>query len=343
MQIGLIGSEEDLRCQGLSRFLEQQDVDVVFVNSRSFEEQQSWSYRNHSYYYQGKCLDQVAAWYMATYPPALPASWTDYQEHYLYKDWFVEYMHKREHRNFLMSWLLSLQRRQIPMINPPEHMVGQQLKPLELEIAHNLGMQTPQTLVSNDPKAILDFVNSVAEPVYKPLVGYGHCHPVTQQEINQIEKVKAAPVIFQNRVRGTSVRVTLVDSQVISAVKIPSESLDYRNNPDYEAGKQVYEPLTLPDELTQKCQAYMQATGLVLAGIDFILTAEGDFVFLEANSSPMYVEIEMRTRAPITYEICTALLKYANGPERYYQMLQAGRQQQGFVSYALPFGQNLWT
>ena len=54
MQIGLIGSEEDLRCQGLSRFLEQQDVDVVFVNSRSFEEQQAWSYQNHSYYYQAK-------------------------------------------------------------------------------------------------------------------------------------------------------------------------------------------------------------------------------------------------------------------------------------------------
>lgn len=343
MQIGIIGTESDLRCQGLERFLSEQDAKVVFVNSRSFEQQEPWSFDGQSFFYKGQLLDQVAAWYFATYPPALPPAWTDFKEHFLYKDWFVNYMQLREHRNFTLAWLLSLQRRGIPIINPPEYAVGQQLKTLELFLARQLGLETPRTLISNDPQQVRTFMQEVEAPVYKPLIGYGHCKPLTQAELPYLERIKAAPVIFQERVPGVAVRVTCVDGQIVSAVKIPSESLDYRDNASYEAGQQIYEPIQLPPEIIKACQQYLAQTGLLLAGIDFMLTPEGRYVFLEANSSPMYIEIEMRTRSPITYEICTCLLKYANDPQAYAQAIQGGRQLQGFVSYSLPFGENLWT
>lgn len=341
MQIGLIGTPEDGRIQGLTRFLEDQDAEVIFVNSRSFQEQQAWRFDGQGFSHGGRSLEGVSAWYMATYPPALPSAWTDYDRHFLYSDWYVDYMHKREHRTFFLSWLLDLSRRGVPMINPPEHAVGIQLKPLELQIARQVGLDIPATLISNEPEQIRTFAE-LHETVYKPLAGYGTCRPVGEHELQYLERVSASPVIFQERIIGTAVRVTVVDGQLVSCVRIPSESLDYRDNAAYEAGQQVYEPTELPPETAQRCQAYLREAGLLLAGIDLIATPDGRYVFLEANSSPMYLEIERRTRHPITFEICTALLKHANDPARYREAQTNGRTLQSFTPYILPFGDNLW-
>lgn len=343
MRIGIIGTEQDGRCLGISRFLEQQQAEVVFVDSRSLEDGAAWSFDGSGFRYRGHALDSVAAWYMATYPPALPPGWTDYEEYFLYRDWFVDYMHKREHRHFFMSWLLSLHHRGVPMINPPEHALGQQLKPLELMLARAAGLDTPATLISNDPQAVAEFVKAHDEVIYKPLTGYGHCKQVGAAELQQLERIKAAPVIFQQRARGTSIRATFVDGEMVSAARLPSESLDYRDNADYEAGRQVYESTGLPRTVVERCQTYLASAGLLFAGIDLIETGDGRYVFLEANSSPMYLELEARTQHPITFELCTALLRYANDPQAYQQARAKGRQKQAFVSYALPFGDNLYT
>ncbi|MEZ0373521.1 MAG: ATP-grasp domain-containing protein, partial [Candidatus Sericytochromatia bacterium] len=231
----------------------------------------------------------------------------------------------------------------VPMLNPPEHLLAQQLKPLELMLAKQVGLETPRTLISNDPAQVQAFVASVAEAVYKPVTGYGVCRPVTERELGNLERLKASPVIFQERVHGTGIRATFVDGQLVSTVRIPSDSLDYRDNPAYVAGQQVYEPTQLPSPVLAACLTYLERAGLLFAGIDLVLTADGHHVFLEANSSPMYLEIEMRTRHPITFELCTALLKYANGPEAYGQARAKGRQLQGFVPYSLPFGPEVWT
>ncbi|MGV3526086.1 MAG: ATP-grasp domain-containing protein [Candidatus Sericytochromatia bacterium] len=342
MQIGLIGTPEDGRIQGLRRFLEDQDAEVIFVDSHSFQNQEAWCFDAQGYHHRGRSLEDVKAWYMATYPPALPSAWTDYDSHFLYSDWYVDYMHKREHRTFFLSWLLSLSRRGIPMINPPEHAVGIQLKPLELQIARQVGLEIPATLISNAPEQIRAFTQNHST-VYKPLAGYGTCRPFGELEHQHLERVCASPVIFQERIVGTAVRVTAVDGQLVSCVRIPSESLDYRDNAAYESGQQVYEPTELPSEIAQRCQHYLREAGLLLAGIDLIATPDGRYVFLEANSSPMYLEIERRTRHPITFEICTALLKHANEPARYRSAQTNGRMLQGFTPYVLPFGENLWT
>jgi len=343
MQIGIIGTQEDGRCQALAKFLNSQDAEVVFINSRSLDQGQAWSFDGQSFYFEGQNLDPVAAWFMATYPSALPAVWTDYQEHYLYRDWYVEYMHKREHKGFFLAWLLSLGQRGIPVINPPEHAVGMQLKPVELLIAKQEGLLTPRTLISNDPARVRAFAQEVSEVVFKPALGGSLCRPLDQQMLARLEQIKASPVTFQERITGIPVRVTVVDGQIVSAVKLLSEYLDYRNDPSYQAGEITYQAVDLPLEVAQACLRTIQRYGLIFSGIDLMLTPNGDYVFLEANCSPLYLDIELRAEAPITAELCVALLKYANDPQRYQQALSQDRQLTSFVSYALPFGDELWT
>ncbi|MBF2052817.1 MAG: hypothetical protein IGS03_05045 [Candidatus Sericytochromatia bacterium] len=343
MKIGLIGSDDDGRCQALARFLNSQNAEVVWVHNRSLNQQKAWHFDGRDFYYQGQNLSPVAAWFMATYPPALPEAWTDYQDYYLYRDWYVDYMHKREHRGFFLAWLLSLGHRGVPVMNPPEHAIGMQLKPIELMLAAEEGLRTPRTLISNDPERVREFVASLPEVVFKPSLGGSLCRPVDEAVMQRLDQLRSAPVTFQERIQGTPVRLTLVDGEPVSCVKLLSDHLDYRNDPEYEAGRITYEQLSLPTEVLDACRRTVQRYGMLFSGIDLMHTAEGEYVFLEANCSPLYLDIELRAKDPITAELALALLRHANDPARYQQALAAGRQSRGFVSYAMPFGEDLWT
>lgn len=346
MKIGIIGSEADGRCKALARFLASQQAESFFVDNHSLEDGVPWSFDGQAFFYKGHNLDQVAAWFLATYPPLLPPAWSDYQQHFLYRDWFVEYMQKREHKSLFLAWLCSLVHQGVPVINPPEHGLGMQLKPLELLLAQRQGLRTPRTLISNDPQAVRAFIEELSgqgQVVFKPSAGGSLCKPVTPEVLQKLALIRSAPVTFQEQVKGQAVRVTAVDGQVVSAVRLLSDHLDYRNDPKYENQQLVYEQVRLPEAVAKGCLELIRSYGLIYSGIDLIETPEGEYVFLEANCSPLYLDIELRANAPITAEICVALLKYANDPAAYQQTIRQGRQQQSLVSYALPFGDDLWT
>lgn len=343
MQLGIIGVPGDSRVDTLERFLHAQQCDVIVVNSRSFSAQESWAFDGEHTWYRGQNLSRARAWCLFTYPPSFPNMWTDFENYFLYRDWYEDYMHKREHRSFLVAWLLALGHRGVPVLNPPEHGIGLQYKPVELELARQEGLKTPRTLITNDPERVRAFAAEVPEVVYKPAFGGSECRVLGEKEMAQLELLKASPVTFQECIRGKSIRVMVVDGKVVSAVRLMSDYLDYRSDPDYSAGKTPYETVELPERLLNAAVRVIERYGLYFSGIDFIETAEGEYVFLEANASPMYMDIESRAQHPITAELCAALLKYANGPEAYAEALQKRRHRQGFASYAMPGLDNVWT
>ena len=79
----------------------------------------------------------------------------------------------------------------------------------------------------------------------------------------------------------------------------------------------------------------MRACGLVFSGIDFILQADGRWVFLEANSSPIYMDIEQKTKSPITDALADFLLLLANDPSVYQHVLSQAERTKSFVKYAI--------
>ncbi len=343
MQLGIVGVPGDPRVDALERFLRAQQADVTVVNSRSLSQQESWAFDGEYTWYKGQNLNAVKAWCLLTYPPSFPRMWTDFENYFLYRDWYEDYMHKREHRSFLVAWLLSLGHRGVPVLNPPEHGIGLQYKPVELELARQEGLTLPKTLITNDPERVRAFLDAVPEVVYKPAFGGSECRLVGEKELAHLAQVRVSPVTFQECVRGKSIRIMVVDGQVVSAVRLVSDYLDYRSDPAYSAGQTPYETVELPADLCAAAVRVVDRYGLYFSGIDFIETEAGEYVFLEANASPMYMDIEQRAEHPITAEICAALLKYANGPEAYVKALVKRRQRQGFVAYAMPGLDNVWT
>jgi len=337
MKIGIFGSPTDAQCQAVAALLQQRGAPVLLVDSMGLSRGDEGSYLDDHLYYGGQCLDDVGAWYVRYVTSPLPPAFAADETYYLFADWFKEYMHRREQFGFQLSTLLILAARGVPLVNPPENGSVVQLKTYQLAMASSCGLTIPRTLVTNQASRVRMFATQVPEVVYKPCLGGAICRPLDDGALELLEHLPASPVIFQERVRGMAVRVTIVGDKVVSSVKLPSLSLDYRDDPTYIAGNQIYVPAELPSVVADGCLRVMKACGLLFSGIDLILKDDGTYVFLEANSSPAYLDIEQKTKTPITGALVNYLLKLANLPNDERDMLQQARTARSFVAYAHPF------
>lgn len=67
------------------------------------------------------------------------------------------------------------------------------------------------------------------------------------------------------------------------------------------------EPVELPPEVRSQCVEIAKTLDLRWTGIDFRRTRQGQYVFLEANPSPMFLGFEERTGLPLTESLAAVL------------------------------------
>ena len=102
-----------------------------------------------------------------------------------------------------------------------------------------------------------------------------------EEMLDKKTSIAMAPTIFQERVEaGYEVRVTVVGEEIF-AIRIDNISnVDWRTN--YE--KIVFSGLIeIPKKIKQKLLAFQEKFKILYGAYDFIVTPEGDFVFLECN------------------------------------------------------------
>lgn len=182
--------------------------------------------------------------------------------------------------------------------------------PLQLAILQRAGIPIPRTMITNFPAALKAFERDVGEIIFKPTAGGGLAKTMDDDARAKVADAIATPVIFQERIRGPDIRATVVGSRVVSCVEIPTEGLDYRSSESYAAGQQTYVNHTLPGEIEEMCLRVARLCGHVLSGID--LKKDGDrYVVIEANSGPVYLDIERKMGHPITEAIVDVLTRTA--------------------------------
>lgn len=202
-------------------------------------------------------------------------------------------------------------------INHPSRDRLANAKPAQLCVARQVGLRIPRTVITNDPDEARSFAASVrGETVYKPLSQALAGEPdqalfsgvLTEKEQANLDFIQWTPGIFQERVAKThELRVTVVGARLFS-VKIESQSnaattLDWRRAPFDIA----YEAIEIPSAIATKIRAVMETFGLIYGAFDFIVTPEGDYVFLEVNPAGQYLWLEAMTGLPITAAIADAL------------------------------------
>lgn len=189
-------------------------------------------------------------------------------------------------------------------INPPSKAKSANSKLLQLKKALEVGLKVPETIITNNPDKIRNFLGLYKEVVYKTLYplswGKGndirsaftseiHLHSLPSDQI-----LKLTPGIFQKKIqKAYELRVTYFGNYPV-AVKLCSqktgrENLDWRSLPVEEMFVENY---NLPETINKKCKALMRKLGLIFGCFDLIVTPDNEYYFLEVNESGQFLWIE---------------------------------------------------
>ena len=226
-------------------------------------------------------------------------------------EWFQAFGTQRDRSDTLLSLLLLYEKAGIPMFNPSSASMLSRRKPYQVSILQGLGCTMPTTLVSNDPAAAAAFIDNVGECIIKPAAGGSLTLSANKLQLSgQLNQLRYAPAIIQQRIFGVDLRVIVVDGRVCSVVSVDvlTGSIDFRGEPDYQNGESGYCEVELPTKVQQQCIKAVQKLGLKYSGIDLKHTANDQYYFLECNSSPIYLDVENRMGHPITGHLCKAML-----------------------------------
>lgn len=166
------------------------------------------------------------------------------------------------------------------------------------------GFRVPKTLISNDSDEIVKFAEeNNYDLIYKPVQGGCHTKILSKDDLCQknINSFKAGAVQFQEKLDGTDIRVYIVGDSIFAA-EIQTTSIDFRA--DNEA-KIV--PICLPENIVKQCFKIKDLFKLKFTGIDIKTKSNGEFVFIEANPSPMFIGFEKQAGYNITEALCNLL------------------------------------
>lgn len=174
-------------------------------------------------------------------------------------------------------------------------------KIVQLRAALDVGLRIPETLVSQDVRAIREFCLESSGPVIvKALRGTDEAHlfthMVTPDVLADDEALAWAPEIYQRYVPGTDhLRVHVFGGRV-SVVRIRSEELDWRRNLDVPV-----DPVAIQPDLATALRRLVRGLGLRMAIIDLkVVGASGPAVFLDLNPQGQFLWVEAIGKVNLT-------------------------------------------
>jgi glutathione synthase/RimK-type ligase-like ATP-grasp enzyme len=189
-------------------------------------------------------------------------------------------------------------------------------KPWQLDLARQIGLSIPDTLITTDPDNARAFWEARdGEVVYKPFLQTYHSWRETRrlstEDLALIDNVRLAPVIFQSLVPGVAdLRVTVIGSEIMAAA-VSLERMEYKL--DVRLNQQVYEKHDLPAEVGEKLLLLMRRLGLEYGAIDLRLTPDGDYVFFEVNPAGQFLFVEHACGLPISAVLAAHLMRGRRG------------------------------
>jgi hypothetical protein len=196
------------------------------------------------------------------------------------------------------------------IVNRPSMMASNCSKPFQSLELRAFGFSVPDTLITTDPEAVLEFRARHRHVVYKSISGVRSVvTELTDSHLARLGDVCWCPTQFQQRIPGADYRVHVVGGQVF-ATEILSEAVDYRY-----AGRQqctaTIRATTLDDEMARRCVDVSRAMGLPLSGVDLRRTPDGEWYCFEVNPSPGFTYFQAATGQPIGEAVARLLIEGA--------------------------------
>ncbi len=203
----------------------------------------------------------------------------------------------------LRSWFQA--RNQTRWFNSWEAYQSHQEKPRQLQLVAQAGVRIPRTYIGNDAARVQAFCREEPQAIFKPVYGGAHTERITDQHLDGAHLARAlarAPITLQQYIDGTNIRTYAIGAQMFS-LELESEDIDFRT----DQGLSI-KTIELPAEQRLQVPKIMELLSLNWTAIDWRRDSKGQYHFLEANPSPMFMGIENATGYPITETLIDAMV-----------------------------------
>jgi glutathione synthase/RimK-type ligase-like ATP-grasp enzyme len=203
--------------------------------------------------------------------------------------------HSRALHDALYRWIEVAPGR---IVNRSDPQGSNSSKPYQAQLIAQYGLRIPETLITNDPDAVLAFQREHGALIYKSISGVRSIvTSLDENDIPRLDHIRWCPVQFQALVPGTDVRVHVVGDETY-ATEIVSDTLDYRYA-RRSGGNAKLRAVQLSTEAEKRCLSLTAGLGLAFAGIDLKITPGGEVFCFEVNPSPAFSFYEANTGQPI--------------------------------------------
>lgn len=204
----------------------------------------------------------------------------------------------------MLRTLLSIPH--IHWVNSKEAVDLHKVKPIQLSQAKSIGATIPRSYMGNDPAQAIGFLNQIQDAIFKPIHGGAPTKKVNNQHrtLEHLHNcLMLCPVSLQEYISGTNVRTFVIGNEVFSA-EICSNEIDFREDADACAV-----PIKTPAEIAVLACRIMRYFKMQWTAIDWRRDNDGHYYFLEANPSPMFIDLELVTGLPITQALVELLMQ----------------------------------
>ncbi|MFF8726005.1 hypothetical protein ACF073_05885 [Streptomyces sp. NPDC015171] len=191
-------------------------------------------------------------------------------------------------------------------------------KPLQLATARACGLTIPPTLISNNADAVRAFVGDVGgrvicKPVASPVLIEDdqlktvYTRRLTEGDLDDLRGIETTAHLFQGWIdKEYEVRLTAVGHQLLAAeIHAGSDAAHTDWRSDYAS--LTYRVGEVPDAVAAGVRSYMDRLRLRFAAMDFVVSPDGVWTFLEANPCGQWDWIEHATGLPIAQTIADEL------------------------------------
>lgn len=190
------------------------------------------------------------------------------------------------------------------VLNRPSAMAPNGSKPYQAVWIESIGFRIPETLITTDPAAALNFWKQHDRVIYKSVsADRSIVTRLTPGHLARFDNIASCPTQFQEYVPGVEYRVHVVGENLFPC-RILSDEDDYR----YASRPAVMEACELPAEVSQLCRTLARSMDLQVAGIDLRCTPGNDWYCFEVNPSPAFAWFQHMTRQPIAEAIAQLLV-----------------------------------
>jgi len=192
----------------------------------------------------------------------------------------------------------------------------------QMNLANKLGLSIPDTIITNNVYEAKEFINKYDDVLVKPLyknhfsTNSGekilYSNILSKTNYGNLDLIQNCPLIIQKYINkkldirinifGKNIFATEIHSQINNSSKI---KYDWRRSADVEIPHCEH---ILPDEIIDLCFKVVEHYKLNFGAFDFILTPNGEYVFLEINPNGQWAWIEDLTKQPLSNALISTLL-----------------------------------